>query len=236
MKSKFVFVIAAMIIATAGITEAAVMYDQNVTPDAIFGSGNANGSFTVCQSNGVELGLRGKLRHDATGQAQNIFNSNGDGTYTFNAGIAAGQSSSTAVWSFEWSINSNYDGTSGYNLNDLTYVLTIADEDSFDPINTTYADHSIGTNSTANGQGIEAADAAEYTSLISSNNVAQNSWKPSWFITDFDPTVVKDYVITLAAYDGSCPVACTSITVNVVPEPATIALISLGGLLLRKRK
>ncbi len=69
-------------------TNAALIYNADVTPNVIFGSGNINGSFTVDQSNNVELGLRAKLRYDATGQPQNIFNSNGDGTYSFDAGVA----------------------------------------------------------------------------------------------------------------------------------------------------
>ncbi|MFT5450479.1 MAG: hypothetical protein ACI9DC_005687, partial [Gammaproteobacteria bacterium] len=36
--------------------------------------------------NGVELGLRGKLRHNATGAPENTFNSNADGTFSFAAG------------------------------------------------------------------------------------------------------------------------------------------------------
>lgn len=37
-------------------------FDQDVTPDAIFGSGNANGGFAVAREDGIELGLRSKLR------------------------------------------------------------------------------------------------------------------------------------------------------------------------------
>ncbi|MFT5232028.1 MAG: hypothetical protein ACI9UQ_000046 [Candidatus Krumholzibacteriia bacterium] len=42
----------------------ALTFDQNITPDVVFGSGNDNGAFTVGLQNGVELGLRGKLRFD----------------------------------------------------------------------------------------------------------------------------------------------------------------------------
>ena len=41
-------------------------FDQNVTPDVIMGSGIANnGSWTVDQGGGVELGLRGGVRAGA---------------------------------------------------------------------------------------------------------------------------------------------------------------------------
>ena len=55
-----------------------------VTPDVIFGSGNANGSFSGDNSNGVVAGLRAKLRYDSNGNPTNTFNYDGDHTYRFN--------------------------------------------------------------------------------------------------------------------------------------------------------
>ncbi|MBL4892122.1 MAG: hypothetical protein JKX91_09925 [Rhizobiaceae bacterium] len=52
----------------------------NVTPDVIFGSGNANGSWTGVNTGGIEVALRGKLRYDTNGSPQNIFNYDGDHT------------------------------------------------------------------------------------------------------------------------------------------------------------
>jgi hypothetical protein len=51
------------------------VFDQNVAPEVIFGSGNANGSFTNNQTGSVELGLRAKVRYPTP---MNTFNSNGD--------------------------------------------------------------------------------------------------------------------------------------------------------------
>lgn len=222
----------------------ALLFDQNVTPEVIFGSGNANGSFTVDQSNGIELGLRGKLRHNASGAPENTFNSNGDGTYSFNAGVAPTQSSPTAEWSFEWSINTNYDGSSGTNLDDYIYVLGLDSDPgigqsflTFDPINVTNADHAIGDNFTGNGGGSVASDPTNYASLIASNNVAQNSWKPHWFLgtSGFDPTVDGQYDFFLEAFDGSTSLARTEMSIIVgtgasapVPEPGILALLGLG--------
>ena len=131
-----------MTMTLASESPATLLYDQNVTPDAIFGSGNTNGSFTVDAVGDMELGLRGKLRHNAAGQPENTFNSNGDGTYSFDAGVAPTQSPPTAVWSFEWSINSDVYGTGG-NLDAYTYALGLDSDPSaatdftvtFDPIN-----------------------------------------------------------------------------------------------------
>ena len=61
-------------------------FDQAVTPEVIFGSGNVNGAFTTNRHDGVEVGLRAKQRHPPL----NDFNSNGDGTYSFAKGDACG--------------------------------------------------------------------------------------------------------------------------------------------------
>lgn len=237
--------------------------DQDVTPDVIFGSGNLNGGFTVDEQDGVELGLRGKLRHNAAGNPENTFNSNNDVTYSFNKGVAPTQSSPTAEWSFEWSINSNVDGT-GANLNQYTYSLQLDSDPSqgtnfgsFDPINGANPgltgnrvqwDHAIGNNSTGNGGGtsipnstgspkVENFDSAGYSTLIDDNNVAQNSWKPHWFIPGFDPDVDGTYDIVLTASDGGGVVASTSIQIIVgvggaaLPEGGATVLM-LGTALL----
>ncbi len=232
---------------------AALVYDQDVTPDIIFGSGNTNGSFTVDRANGIELGMRGKLRHNASGAPENTFNSNGDGTYSFDAGQAVGQDPGTAIWSFEWSINVDYDNSTNFNLDDLTYQLGFDSDASsataftfFDVINAPYYDHAIGDNSTGNGDGLKAPkdDSATYLSLIADNTVAQNSWKPSWFLNNFDPTVDGEYDFMLTAFNGQEQLASTRIQVIAgagaadVPEPAGIALFlsALAGLGFTRRK
>ena len=230
------------------------LFDQNVTPDVIFGAGNANGSWTVDRTAGVELGLRAKLRHNSVGAPENTFNSNGDGTYTFFAGVAPTQSSPTAVWSFEWSINSNFDGTSGLFLDDMTYEfsMTSTNGNTFNPLignpfdvvngvnpgaGSVFWDHAIGTNATGNGGGVNATSAGDYANLIAQNNVAQNSWKIHWFADDsFDPTLAGDYDFTLSAYNGGNLVNSVQMTVQVVPEPATIGLFGLAGLALVVRR
>jgi len=239
----------------------------NVTPDVIFGSGNANGSFTIDRSSGVELGLRGKLRHNPNSlptaeQPANIFNSNGFvgpngiSTYSFDARQVPGQALGTAEWSFEWSINTNYDGSNtndplANNLDNYTYQLGIDLDSSqgvdfafstFDPINglnPNFAqvrwDHAIGTNSTANGGGGNyVASTGTYSAALQSNNVAQNSWKPHWFIPGFDPTANGTYNFFLAAFDANGLVTRTDMQIivgaggAVVPVPAAAPLGLLG--------
>ncbi|SDE39152.1 PEP-CTERM protein-sorting domain-containing protein [Limimaricola pyoseonensis] len=211
----------------------------NVTPDVIFGSGNANGAFTGTSAlSRVELGLRGKLRYDTSGAPQNTFNYDGDRTYSF-AVAEANAPATRSAFNFEWSINTQpfpvIDGNTGggvgptsvsmtepsdlppatedpfLTLDKLTYQLRIdfdptegTDFVAFDPINQPMADHAIGTNATANGGGMVAANATQYAMLIAQNNVAQNSWNLGFFEPPgFDPQTQGKYTIELDAYISS---------------------------------
>jgi len=251
---KFVVAVAGSLAAftLASSAQAVTQFDQDVTSNNIFGNGNTNGSFTTDRASGVELGLRAKLRFDAGNQPQNIFNSNGDGTYTFNAGVAPGgfsfapNSPTTPVWNFEWSINSNFDGTSGVNLDGLTYELGIDFDPgpgtnflAFDPINQPNADHSIGDNTTAQSAGVEATSPANYIALIAANNLAQNSWNMEFFnntpFDTFDPTVNGTYDFFITTTGVKTPIR-VDMQIIVVPEPASLALLGFAGLTLLRRR
>jgi hypothetical protein len=221
---------------------AVISFNEDIT--AIFGGGNGDGSWTVDQANGVELGLRAKQRFPAA----NIFGSNGDGTYNQ---LAGNNGAGRALWNFEWSINS---GT-GNALNSLTYLLKIDTDPSaginyttsFDPIHSAnpnlsgFWDHSIGNSSTLNGAGSEANSIGSYASLIAdnNNNIAQNSWYIGWYAAPFNPNILGSYSFRLEAYDGINLLAATEITVNAVPEPSTylagaLLLLPFGVNTLRK--
>ncbi len=203
----------------------ALNFDQNITPDVIFGSGNANGSFTTDVAGGVELGLRGKLRFNAANNPENTFNSNGDGSYSFIAGAAPGGfswqpgSPTTPVWNFEFSVNTNVDGTSGLVLADLTYELALDFDPSpggtnflvFDLITPSVPapmyDHSLGDNMTTAATDVIAGDPVAYAAALASLNVAQNSWNYEFFndapFNAFNPADNAVYEIYLRAFDGS---------------------------------
>src|ERR1700754_379643 len=140
---------------------AAVVHDTNVTNNVITGSGITNGGFTVDQANGVEVGLRARTRFPVP---LNDFPNNGAGTFgDFPAGgFGPGFLNQTASWAIDFSINSDYLGTSGIKLNGYTYVLEFDTDPSAavlysfqaDPINVPYADHDLGDNSTGQGAGV----------------------------------------------------------------------------------
>lgn len=209
----------------------------NVTPDVIFGSGNANGSFTVSESGGVELGLRGKLRYNSAGLPENVFNYDGVKTYIFDPALS-NPPANRSLWNFEWSINSDVDGNSGFNLDALTYMLSIDFDPTaanngifFDPINLLFADHAIGDNWTGNGAGTEAANAGDYATLIANNNVAQNSWNLGFFLPNPLLSQLSGiYTIALEAFFGRDAIASTSIDIIVapVPLPAAFPLFGFG--------
>ena len=217
----------------------ALDYDQNVTPDVIFGSGNLNGAFTVdTQSTPItvlELGLRAKIRFDASNLPQNIFNSNGDGSYNFLAGYPTGgagwATTTTPYWNFEFAVNVDQTGTSGLTLDDFTYEMGLDFDPSpagtnylvFDPISAgvsaPYFDHSLGNNATTSATDVVSGDAASYIANLAALYVAQNSWSYEFYndgpYSTFDPTVDGVYEIYLKAFFQGAEVAHTAISVVV---------------------
>jgi hypothetical protein len=199
-------------------------FDQFVSPDfneMLFGDGNLNGGFTTNRDNGVEVGLRAKQRFPSPA---NIFYSNGDGTYSVPKGEAcpgfgfAPNCAATPFWSFEWSVNVDYD-YAGAVLSDYTYELGMDADPSddtdftmFDPITPTppavpFFDHGTGGNGTTNGTANTAATEAEYVYNLDVDSVAQNSWNYEFFnnigtsLANFDPSVDGNYVIFFRVLD-----------------------------------
>ena len=106
----------------ANIALADVEFDQFVTPDIIFGDGNVNGSFTTDRRDGIEIGLRAKIPFVG------LINSNGDGTYSYTLLETEHSSLPTKCgglkcWNFDWTVNTDFDDSSGLLLDDLTYEL-----------------------------------------------------------------------------------------------------------------
>lgn len=213
----------------------------NVTPDVIFGDGNANGSWTGVNNNGIEVALRGKLRFNLGGSPENTFNYDGDKTYIFDSALG-GNPANRSMFNFEYSINVDADSNSPTNLllNNLTYLLEFDVDPTgatnffgFDPI-FDKDDNEYGTNATGNGDGIKG-DAGTSPGLRAGNNVAQNSQNLG-FGFSLDPDLPGIYTFNLSAFDGNQVLATTSIDIVVtaqqVPEPGMLSLFGSGLLLM----
>lgn len=231
----------AVVVATVGITGTAlavVAFDQNVTPDVIFGSGNSNGNFTTDSHNGVEIGLRAKIPFVG------LTNSNGDGTYIYTLAETDHDSNGATAnrWNFDWTVNTDFDDSTGFNIDEFTYELGLdgdpgleTDFLKFDPIHsndpiggTNCADHAFGNNLTGNGAGsfvdiddcrsatpaVKDAATATYAGFISANNVAQQSWRYAFFpvgaLAAYDPDVAGTYAVYLLAKDSNGEVVARS--------------------------
>ena len=183
------------------------------------------------KNNGIELGLAGKLRFPPTNA---VTPNNDDGKYYFDIGDSV---------SIDWSINTNFAGSTNYYIDDLTYEFVIDTDptagtsfsyawDVQDIINTGAWDHAIGTNLTPASSGTVAVDSTNYAALIAVNNVAQNSWRIAWW--GIDSSIDGTYDFHLSAFSSGDELARTDIQIIVgeggaaVPEPATILLFGLG--------
>ncbi len=198
---------------------AVIEYDQNVTPDVIFGSGNGNGFFTVERNAaaGVEVGLRAKIPYHS------LYNSQGDGTYVFTLAETDHDNDPLTPnrWNIEFSVNTDYlDPTSsGNKVAAYSYELGIDTDPSegvsfqfSDPINVFYADHSFGDNSTPNGGGVEANPIAfNYATFLNTYNVVQNSFRFTY--NGYDPDADATYDVYLVIKTGATILAETQMRV-----------------------
>jgi len=227
---------------------AALLFDQDVTPDVIFGSGNANGGWTVDrqETTGIEVGLR---THQRLLVPDNVFNSNGDGTYSWASG--PGGVEFRARWNYDFAVNLNYNDAGEFDFTMVSVVLSIDLDPGvgttffpLDPV-TVFADNAYGDNSTANGGGDDSAatnaakgvlplplpDGTTYTVLQNSQNIGflgfpttgPATWDFQLDVFDLYLGVPGDLLASTAMtvlIDGGAPEG--------VPEPAAISLLALG--------
>lgn len=230
---------------------------NNVSPDVIFGSGNANGSFTINNAEStaigtIELALRAKLRFDDQsscsafsgaftniGCPQNTFNYDGTDTYSFS--LANGNPPpGYAMWNYEWSV-SLLDGGDIANLAaqgakaEISYDIDPTAGTNFQTYSVTDFDAWYGTLATANGGGTYDNTGTPVTGAT----VAQNS--VNYGFIPGAPLGAGTYDIELRLYNVHGDfIGDTGITVNVAPIPVPPALalgaLALGGLGLYARR
>lgn len=203
-----------------------------LTSDVIFGSGNEDGNFSGINENGVELALRAKLRFDGSGLPQNIFNFDGNDTYTFDAGASANPGN-RSLFNFEYSVNSDSAGILNRSLDDLNFVLEFdidptagIDYIAINPLEL-FTDNALGNNFTANGGGVVGG-------FIQLHNVAQNSQNLGFGFSS-DPDLPGIYSFRLSADDGvdsySTEINVVVTGASAVPVMGTLPLLG-GGLAL----
>jgi len=210
---------------------------SSVAPDIIFGSGNANGSFTVSNvttaRGNVEIGLRAKLRYNDAGQPENTFNWDGVDTYSFAP--TAGTPANRSVFNFEWHVNTEATKRSISQLiaSGASALLEVDIDPtagtnflSYDPF-AFGADAYYGTNATPNGGGVYNW----YMGAVPGATVAQNS--VNYGFIPGAPLGLGIYDIKLSIFNTQNQLlGSTAIKVTPVPVPAALPLLvfALGGL------
>lgn len=217
-----------------------------VTPGVIFGSGNANGSFTGQTANNIEVGLRAKQRFPAA----NIFNYDGVNTYTFDTNLLTTNPANRSVFNFEWSVNVNQSGNGTGTLSGFIHRLGFDTDPTagvsyifIDPFNTPgYFDHALGTNATTSATKVLATSNADLLAIMGNFNVAQQSSNLGFgFAVDPDANGQYSFRYDVFALDDpnlTNALASAEILVNVVPSPATLplAFAALGLMAVASRR
>ncbi|WP_371194198.1 PEP-CTERM sorting domain-containing protein [Glaciecola sp. SC05] len=221
-KMKTLTAVAALSLSFVGAVNAAPI---NSTGDlqngVIFGSGNANGSFTGINIDGLELGLRGKLRYNLSGLPENTFNYDGDRTYTFDPANSFAPAN-RSIWNFEFSIDAS---------NTAAGTLLGSGYEFFLGVDT---DPTAGISNAFGPMGFSPLlfpDNASDNIDVTLASVIQNSQNLGFGFTMADPQLAGIYTISLVAINQQQQILSTSIDIVVgaaeVSAPATLSLLAL---------
>ena len=176
------------------------------------GTGNPQGGFTVVTENGIELGLRAKLR-----QSPLVIDSSNN-VYQVPTGD---QNPGHALWNYEYSIDL---GPNGTNLlfKDVSITLTVsknggpAQNFTFPPDNSFWGASGkvVGDPNFLNDWGAQNSENPEFSNFP---------------IPGFDSSEVADYTFTLSVFAlNDTLLASDTIEVDAVPEPSTLSIAAIG--------
>jgi hypothetical protein len=184
------------------------------------GTGNPQGGFTVVTDNGIELGLRAKLRQSP------LVIDTPNNVYQVPTGD---QNPGHALWNYEFSVDL---GPNGNNLtfSNVSITLTVAKNGgpaqnfTMPPDNSFWGPLGKNDPTIANDWGTQNSENPEFANFP---------------IPGFNSSEVADYTFTLSVFDlNEKLLASDTIEVETVPEPSTLSLAAMGlvGFLAARRR
>jgi hypothetical protein len=209
--------------AKANVTFDASLLSPNASnaPGWYNGTGNPNGGFTVDSENGIELGLRAKIRF-----SPNVIDSSNN-TYTVPVGADPAHSP-RAFWNYEFSIDLQPLGVGSRTLADITAALKITDI-------TTGATNTVNPLTYWNDDTGFATAGIKTVPETATEWGAQNSENPQFgdFPLNskeaFDINAARSYQFDLTVSQRGVQLASDTIIVNAVtPEPHLIGLLGMA--------
>ncbi len=201
-----VFAAAACVLAYATPTQAATSFNADVANGVYFGSGNVNGGWTIETTAGnYEIALRTKTY----GGAVVTPSPTPGNVYEVSTGVS-GLNPNRASWNWEFSIDNL--GNSG--LSGLTAFMSITSLNGLTNVSVPLDLLAIPDNAVRGG---------------SSDNGEQNSENMLFgFLPGYNVWAADVYTFAVTVMNGGDEVGSVSMVVNAVPEPASVALLTLG--------
>jgi len=242
----------ALCLLSAGGLKADVTYDATLaSPDTnaanntdnlswYNGSGNqgVQGDWTVDSDNGIEIGLRAKLRNAPSLIAAPT------GDYVVPPGD---QNAGHALWNYEFSIDLEPNGVGTLNLSDVTATLMVTDLNNPSDTNTvdlyTLAFDNSGFGTTNGTTGADRIDESIPTlAAFEAGWGLQNSENPefsNWPLGTFNSSLATTYQFVLTVNEGDTILAQDTMDVTVTPEPSSlipVGILAVSLVLWRRRR
>jgi len=218
------------------VTHAVPIYNAPVTPtkaggDFIPGNGIPATGFAVDTdpATGVSVALKARSRDTGNPLSQST------NVYVVKSGLAA--DNINPWWNFDLQFSPGDDGTTADGFQ-LQFTVDFDPTPAYNYISfggTVPIPASVPFVIENLGGGTWSSDDVDFV-VADSSHLAFSTWT-TFFGATYDPDATGEYTFSLTAKDQfGTQLAHTEIVVKVVPEPASLGLFALGGLLLVKRR